>query len=91
MEQLVELLSGNPLALAVAVIVAVMILLSFFRKVVQLLIVVVEVAVLYAAYLQISGGDAPETFRQMQETVSLSLGRLGATLKPLFELLKSWK
>ncbi|MCF8382557.1 MAG: hypothetical protein K9G39_03025 [Chlorobium sp.] len=91
MEKFFELLSGNPLLLAIVFIAAVFMALSFFRKALQLLVVAAAVGLLYAAWLQVSGGDVPELFRQVQETLTLSFGRLGAMLKPLVELLKSWK
>ncbi len=89
MEQFFELISGNPLLLSVVLVAAVLVVLSFFRKALQLLVVAVAVGLLYAVWLQVSGGDAPEFFRQAKDTVSLSLVRLGAMLKVLFGLLKS--
>lgn len=91
MEQFFELLFGNPQLLSVALVAAVLIVLSFFRKALQLLVVAAAAGLLYAAWLQVSGGDAALFFRQAQETLSSSFGRLGAMLKPVFELLKSWK
>jgi len=91
MEQFFAFLTGNPLLLSVALVAAMLIVLSFFRKALQLLVVAAAAGLLYAAWLQVSGGDASAFFRQVQEMLSSSFGRLGAMLKPLFELLKSWK
>jgi len=91
MEQFFLFLSGNPLLLSVVLVAAVLAVFSFFRRALQLLVVAVAAGLLYAAWLQLSGGDAPEFFRQAKDTVSLSLVRLGAMLKELFGLLKFLK
>ncbi|MBM3162045.1 MAG: hypothetical protein FJZ79_01665 [Chlorobi bacterium] len=88
MQQVVEFLSAHPILLVLGVAIAVVILFGFFRKVMQFVLVVAAAFVLYVAWLQFSGDNAPETFRQIQEVVNRSMSRLGAMLKPLFELLK---
>lgn len=88
MEHFAELLSGNPPVLFFAAVIAIMILLSFFRNVLRLVISAVAALVIYAAWLQLSGGDVTGAFLHIQQTVTGSVERLGATLASLFELLK---
>ena len=74
---------------ALVAIAAVMLLLSFFRTALKLLVAAAAAVVLYADWLQASGGgDFAETFGQVLDVLRQSLERLMAAIRPLFELLK---
>jgi len=89
MEQVTGFLSGNPLVTALVAIAVVMFLLSFFRTALKLLVVAAAAVVLYAGWLQASGGgDFAETFGQVLDVLRQSFERLMAAIRPLFELLK---
>ncbi|RDD31005.1 hypothetical protein CR161_10010 [Prosthecochloris sp. ZM] len=61
MEQIVSFLVENPLYLAGAVVIAVIILLVTLKKLLRLAIVVVAVFILYVAYLYLTGSDASQS------------------------------
>ncbi len=66
MEQFVTLLLENPLFLVVAVILSVVVLLMFLRKMLKLLIIVTAVGILYVAYLYWSGQNVMETVKSIE-------------------------
>lgn len=88
MEQIISFFSDNPLVFMVAVVIAVMIVLSFFRNFLRLAVFSAALVVLYAAWLQASGGNAAGTFDELQKTVVVQFGRLAATLRLFFDFLK---
>jgi len=74
---------------ALVAIAVVMFLLSFFRTALKLLVVAAAAVVLYAGWLQASGGsDFAETFGQVLDLLRQSFERLMVAIRPLFELLK---
>jgi threonine/homoserine/homoserine lactone efflux protein len=90
MEQITEQLSANPLVFTLVVIGVAILLLSFFRTAVKLLVVAGAAIVLYAGWLQVSGGgDMMETFGQVREALANAYERLSDLIIPLFELLKT--
>ena len=56
MEKAIDYLVGHPVLFVIAVIIAIMILFSFLRRVMRLFLVTAAILVLYAAYLQLTGG-----------------------------------
>jgi uncharacterized membrane protein YccC len=91
MEKTVEYLSNHPVFFVIAVIIAVMILFSWLKKIVELLLMVAALVVLYAAYLYLSGGHVPELFRSIEQFFSHWFHALGDTISWLFNLMKSPK
>ena len=65
MEKAVDYLVGHPVLFVIAVIFAIMILFSFLRGVMRLFLVTAAVLVLYAAYLQLTGGATHEAFQHI--------------------------
>ena len=61
----VDYLVAHPFLFVIAVILAIMILLSFLRRVVRLFLIVAAILVLYAAYLQLTGGATHEAFQHI--------------------------
>lgn len=84
MEQFFTTLSGNPLYLTVAVIVAIAVLLLFLRKILRLLVILVAVLVLYVAYLKWSGESVPDAVRELEKSA-------GELFQKSEEVLKSFR
>ena len=65
MEKAVAYLVGHPVIFIIAVIVSIMILFSFMKRVMRLFFVIAAILVLYAAYLQLTGGHTFEAFQHI--------------------------
>ncbi len=65
MEKAVAYLVSHPVIFVLAVIVSIMILFSFLRRVMRLFFVIAAILVLYAAYLQLTGGHTMEAFQHI--------------------------
>lgn len=70
MKQFIETLVGNPVLLILAVIVSFFIVLSFARKIVRAVIVLVALAVLYVAWLTWHGENPAEKAEKAQKTAT---------------------
>lgn len=67
MQHFIDTLVGNPLLLAVAVVVSVFIVLSFAKKLLKAAVVLAAIAVLYLAWLVWHGENPAEKARQVQK------------------------
>jgi threonine/homoserine/homoserine lactone efflux protein len=67
MEQIVSLLVENPLYLVIAVILSIVVLLLFLRKILKLLVIIAAVGILYIAYLYWSGENIPEVVTGIEQ------------------------
>ena len=65
MEKAIDYLVGHPVLFVIAVIIAIMILFSFLKRVMRLFLVTAAILVLYAAYLQLTGGATHEAFQHI--------------------------
>ncbi|MEI6757495.1 MAG: hypothetical protein FDX18_08770 [Chlorobium sp.] len=88
MEKAVDYLVAHPVLFIMAVIVAIMIMLSFFRRVMRLFLVVAAMLVLYAAWLQLTGGPTHEIFQNLGHMLNNTIRFLGDLFGHLFALLK---
>jgi hypothetical protein len=91
MENAVNYLVGHPVLFVIAVLIAIIILLPFFRKIVQVLLVSAAFMLLYAVYLHFTGGKPPELFRYIEHAFSAILLFVADTFKLFLEVLKSPK
>lgn len=60
MKTFIDFLVGHPVILAIAVVVSIIIILSFARKIIRLALVLLAAAVLYVAWLTWHGENAVE-------------------------------
>jgi hypothetical protein len=88
MENAVAYLVGHPVIFVIAVIISIMILFSFLRGVMRLFIVVAAILVLYAAYLQLTGGHTDEAFQHIALWFNNAISFIGDLFKLLFNALK---
>jgi len=91
MEKAVDYLVGHPVLFVIAVIIAIMILFNFLRRVMRLFLVIVAVLVLYAAYLHLTGGSTHEAFQHIGLWFTKTLHFFTTLFGHLFNLLKTPK
>tara|TARA_E500000178_G_scaffold144905_1_gene144545 strand:+ start:380 stop:685 length:306 start_codon:yes stop_codon:yes gene_type:complete len=68
MENIIEAITSNPVYLAIAVILAVVVVYGFVKKIIKLVLVAASIFVLYVAYLHFTGKNTSE----ISKTVSKS-------------------
>jgi hypothetical protein len=91
MEKAVAYLVGHPVIFSIAVIISIMILFSFLRRVMRLFFVVAAMLVLYAAYLQLTGGHTFETFQHIALWFGNTFHFITSIFGYLFNFLKAPK
>jgi len=91
MENAVDYLVGHPVLFVIAVIIAIMILFSFLRRVMRLFLVTASVLVLYAAYLHLTGGSTHEAFQHIGVWFKNTFHVVITVFGHLFDFLKSLK
>ena len=69
MKNVIDFLTGNQVILAVAVIVSLMIVFSFAKKIIHFLLVLVALAVLYVAWVSWHGGNPVEKAGKVEQSV----------------------
>ena len=68
MENIIEAMTSNPVYLSIAVILAVVVVYGFVKKIIKLVLVAASIFVLYVAYLHFTGKNTSE----ISKTVSKS-------------------
>ena len=91
MEKAVAYLVSHPVIFVFAVIVSIMILFSFLRRVIRLFFVIAAILVLYAAYLQLTGGHTMEAFQHIGLWFNSVFHFIISIFGHLFDVLKSPK
>jgi hypothetical protein len=91
MEKAVTYLIAHPVIFIIAVIFSIMIVFSFLRKIVRLFIVVAAILVLYAAYLQLTGGHTLEAFQHLAHWFSNTFHSFASLFGHLFDFVKGSK
>ncbi len=86
MDSIINSLTDNPVYLAVAVVLAIVILFGVLRKLVKLALVMAAVLVMYIAYLMWSGEDVnidriKEGVQSATDVISEKAGELGKSVK----------
>jgi Ca2+/Na+ antiporter len=86
MDTIINSLTDNPVYLAVAVVLALVILFGVVRKLVKLALVMAAVLIMYIAYLVYSGEDVTydrfkKDMQSAKEVISEKAGELGKSVK----------
>ena len=84
MENIIELITSNPVYLAMAVILAIVIVYGFVKKIIKLALVTGAVFILYVAYLHYSGKNTSEiskTVSKSAEILKEAASKTGEKLK----------
>ncbi len=68
-EQFIETLTSNPVYLAAAVVLALVIVIGFVKKLVKLAVLVLALLVLFIGYLAWTGKEVPTSMEDIQKTI----------------------
>ena len=71
MENIIELITSNPVYLAIAVILAIIIVYGFVKKIIKLALVTGAVFILYVAYLHYSGKNTSEISKTVSKSAEI--------------------
>ena len=71
MENIIEVITDNPVYLAIAVILAIVIVYGFIKKIIKLVLVTASIFVLYIAYLQFTGKDTTEISQSVSKSAEI--------------------
>ena len=71
MENIIELITSNPVYLAIAVILAIVIVYGFVKKIIKLALVSGAVFILYVAYLHYSGKNTSEISKTVSKSAEI--------------------
>lgn len=92
MESIIEKLSQNPVILAVAVVLALLVVFAFVKRLIKIALFLVAILVLYFAYLVLTGKEVPTTPRELKESVEEQVEEVkGAITKKVDELSETAK
>ena len=69
MEIIIDQLTGNPVYLSVAVVLALIILFGVIKKLIKLVIIGAAIFVLYIAYMVWTGKEIPKSLHDVQQTI----------------------
>jgi len=71
MENIIEAITDNPVYLAIAVILAIVIVYGFIKKIIKLVLVTASIFVLYIAYLHYTGKDTTEISQSVSKSAEI--------------------
>ena len=71
MEYIIELITSNPVYLAIAVVLAIIIVYGFVKKIIKLALVTGAVFILYVAYLHYSGKNTSEISKTVSKSAEI--------------------
>ena len=71
MENIIEAITHNPVYLAIAVILAVIVVYGFIKKIIKLVLVTASILVLYIYYLHFTGKDTAEITQSVSKSAEI--------------------
>ena len=71
MENIIEVVTANPVYLAIAVILAVIVVYGFIKKIIKLVLVTASIFILYIAYLHYTGKDTAEITQSVSKSAEI--------------------
>ena len=71
MENIIEAITTNPVYLAIAVILAVIVVYGFIKKIIKLVLVTASIFILYIAYLHYTGKDTAEITQSVSKSAEI--------------------
>ncbi len=89
MSDVINYLTTHPLALGVAVIFSLLIVLSFARRILRFLVVLVAFGILYIAWVSWHGGNPAEKAEKASKSVKEAVHKGGNAMKAFDWLFKS--
>ena len=85
MENIIETITANPVYLAIAVILSMVMVFGFIKKIIKLILLTASVFILYVAYLHYTGNDTDEITRSMPKTAEAAKGAVTKTTEKIKE------
>ncbi|MBN1929602.1 MAG: hypothetical protein JW764_08690 [Chlorobiaceae bacterium] len=89
MTTIIEYLTSHPVALGIAVIISLLIVLSFARRILRFSLVLVALGILYVAWVSWHGGDPAEKAQKAGKTVKEAVHKGEGVMKMFDWLFKS--
>lgn len=89
MTTIINYLTSHPVALGIAVIISLMIVLSFARRIMRLALVLIALGILYVAWVSWHGGDPAEKAQKASQTVKQAVHKGEGVMKVVDWLFKS--
>ncbi|NTU52503.1 MAG: hypothetical protein HGA97_02140 [Chlorobiaceae bacterium] len=83
MTALIDYLTGHPLILGIAVVISLMIVLSFARKIIHFLMVLAALGILYVAWVSWHGGDPKDKAHKAGQKAQQALHQSGGVIKAI--------
>ena len=71
MENIIEAITANPVYLAIVVILAIVIVYGFIKKIIKLVLVTASIFVLYIAYLHYTGKNTTEISQSVSKSAEI--------------------
>lgn len=89
MTEFINYLTAHPVVLGIAVIVSILIVLSFARRILRFLLVLSALGILYVAWVSWHGGDPAEKAEKASKSVKEAVNKGEGAMKAFDWLFKS--
>ena len=71
MENIIEAITANPVYLAIAVVLAIIVVYGFIKRIIKLALVTLSVFILYIAYLHYTGKNTSEITQSVSKSAEI--------------------
>ena len=71
MENIIEAITTNPVYLAIAVVLAIIVVYGFIKKIIKLALVTLSIFILYIAYLHYTGKNTAEITKSVSKSAEI--------------------
>jgi hypothetical protein len=88
MKNVIDFLTGNPVIFGIAVIISLMIVFSFAKRIIHFILVLIAIAVLYIAWVSWHGGNPVEKASKAEQSVKGAVHKGDGMLKTIRGLFK---
>jgi len=89
MTTIINYLTAHPVALGIAVIISLMIVLSFAKRIIRLALVLIAIGILYVAWVSWHGGNPAEKAQKASKSVKEAVHKGEGVMKAVDWLFKS--
>jgi uncharacterized membrane protein YphA (DoxX/SURF4 family) len=89
MNTIINYLTSHPIVLGIAVIISLMIVLSFARRILRFALVLIAIGILYVAWVSWHGGDPAEKAQKAGKTVKSAVHKGQGAMKAVDWLFRS--
>ena len=88
MQTIINYLTSHPVALGIAVIISLMIVLSFARRILRFMLVLIAIGILYIAWVSWHGGNPAEKAQKAEKSVKETVHKGEGVMKVVDWLFK---